>query len=86
MVGVVLVGLIAFLLDRLVLSRMARLSAQVSAIDMDADLSTRVSVRGSDELSSLGGAINGMLGEIQTERGRSEDLLLNVCQSPLPIG
>ena len=45
---------------------------------MASDLSERVSLPGNDEISNLGGAINGMLGEIQTERGRSEDLLLNV--------
>ena len=77
-VGVVLVVVIAFLLDKLVLSRMASLSTQVGAIDTNADLSTRVSVPGKDELSILGGAINGMLGDIQTKRGKSESLLLNV--------
>ena len=77
-VGVVLVVVIAFLLDKLVLSRMARLNNQVSGISMASDLTTRVDVPGRDELSNLGSAINGMLGEIQTERGRSETLLLNV--------
>ena len=77
-VGVVLVVLIAFLLDRLVLSRMARLNTQVSDINTASDLSAQVSIPGNDELSNLGGAINGMLGEIQTERGKSEALLLNV--------
>ena len=82
-VGVVLVVVIAFLLDKLVLSRMASLSTQVGAIDTNADLSTRVSVPGKDELSILGGAINGMLGDIQTERGKSESLLLNVLPKPI---
>ena len=77
-VGVVLVVLIAFLLDRLVLSRMARLNTQVSDINTASDLSAQVSIPGNNELSNLGGAINGMLGEIQTERGKSEALLLNV--------
>ena len=77
-VGVVLVVLIALLLDRLVLSRMARLSSQVSSINMASDLLERVSLPGNDEISNLGSAINGMLGEIQTERGKSDDLLLNV--------
>ena len=77
-VGVVLVVVISFLLDRLVLSKMARLNSQVSGINMATDLSERVSMPGNDELSNLGGAINGMLGEIQTERGKSEGLLLNV--------
>ena len=83
-VGAVLVVLIAFLLDRLVLSRMARLNTQVGAINMSSDLSTRVSVPGGkDELWNLGGSINGMLDEIQTERGKSESLLLNVLPEPI---
>ena len=81
--GVILVGLIAYLLDKLVLSRMARLNTQVSAIDTTADLETRVVVPGRDELSNLAGAINGMLGDIQTERGRAENLLLNVLPKPI---
>ena len=81
--GVILVGLIAYLLDLLVLSRMARLNTQVSSIDTGADLETRVSVPGRDELSNLAGAINGMLGDIQTERGRAENLLLNVLPAPI---
>ena len=81
--GVILVGLIAYLLDKLVLSRMARLNTQVSSIDTTADLETRVSVPGRDELSNLAGAINGMLGDIQTERGRAESLLLNVLPAPI---
>ena len=82
-VGVILVGLIAFLLDKLVLSRMASLNTQVSGINTSADLEVRVSMPGSDELSNLGNAINGMLGDIQTERGRAERLLLNVLAPPI---
>ena len=82
-VGVILVVLIAWLLDRLVLSRMASLNSQVSGISMASALDSRVTIPGNDELSNLGGAINGMLGEIQTERGRSENLLLNVLPQPI---
>ena len=82
-VGVVLVVVIALLLDRLVLSRMSSLNQQVSSISMQSSLDDRVLMPGRDELSNLGGAINGMLGEIQTERGRSENLLLNVLPQPI---
>ena len=83
-VGVVLVILIVFLLNRLVLSRLARLDSEVGEIGGGAeDLSQRVMVQGNDELSRLGTSINGMLGEIQVERQKSEDLLLNVL--PVPI-
>ena len=82
-VGMVLVVVIAFLLDKLVLSRMSSLNNQVSGINTQSDLTTRVAIPGNDELSNLGGAINGMLGDIQTERGRSESLLLNVLPEPI---
>ena len=82
-IGVVLVVVIAFLLDKLVLSRMSSLNNQVSGINTQSDLTTRVAIPGNDELSNLGGAINGMLGDIQTERGRSESLLLNVLPEPI---
>ena len=82
-VGVVLVVVIAFLLDRLVLSRMASLNTQVSGINMTSALDERVSVPGNDELSNLGVTINGMLEEIQTERGKSEAVLLNVLPAPI---
>ena len=83
-VGVVLVILIAFRLDRLLLSRLARLDLEVSDIGGGAEnLSQRVTIQGNDELSRLGVSINGMLGDIQVERKKSEDLLLNVL--PVPI-
>ena len=82
-IGLVLVVVIAFLLDKLVLSRMSSLNSQVSGINTQSNLTTRVTVPGNDELSNLGGAINGMLGDIQTERGRSESLLLNVLPEPI---
>ena len=96
-VGVVLVAVIAFLLDKLVVSRVSRLNRDVSGIRSTTDLSARVATQGSDELSNLGGAINGMLvgledahkreeaylEEITAEREKSERLLLNIL--PVPI-
>jgi putative nucleotidyltransferase with HDIG domain len=49
------------LLEKLVLSRLARLSTGVSRIGAGGDLSARVALAGRDELSSLAGVINGML-------------------------
>jgi len=53
------------LLEKAVLSRMARLSADVSSIGASSDLSARVSVMGKDELSSLADAVNGMLAALE---------------------
>ena len=89
-VGLVMVGLILFLLDKLVLSRLLRLSGEVSGIQSASDLALRVSVTGQDELSSTSGAINVMLDgleqahdELSAERERSESLLLNVLPEPI---
>ena len=89
-VGLVMVALIIFLLDKLVLSRLSRLSGEVSGIQSASDLELRVSVTGQDELSNTSGAINVMLdgleqthNELSAERERSESLLLNVLPEPI---
>ena len=89
-VGLVMVALIIFLLDKLVLSRLSRLSGEVSCIQSASDLALRVSVTGQDELSNTSGAINVMLDgleqahqELSAERERSESLLLNVLPEPI---
>jgi class 3 adenylate cyclase len=89
-VGLVMVALILFLLDKLVLSRLLRLGGEVSGIQSASDLALRVSVTGQDELSSTSGAINVMLDgleqahqELSAERERSESLLLNVLPEPI---
>ena len=63
------------LLERLVLSRVAHLAAAIDDIGARGDLSARVSLPGGDELSGLAGAINGMLGSLDQQVGRSS--LLN---------
>ena len=63
--GVILVVLIAFLVDRLVLRRLARLNTDVTEIQSMTDLSQRVTELGKDELANLGTAINGMLGGVR---------------------
>jgi len=54
------------LMERLVLSRLAQIVADVQRIEASGDLSMRVSLRGSDELASLAGAINKLLQALQT--------------------
>lgn len=49
------------LLEKQVLSRLSYLSRSVSDVGTSGNLSTRVSMPGSDELSKLGATINGML-------------------------
>jgi signal transduction histidine kinase/DNA-binding response OmpR family regulator len=59
-------GLVAlFLLEKTMLSRLTGLSSSVTRIGESTDLSARVSVSGKDELSSLAGAINRMLGSLE---------------------
>ncbi len=55
---------IVWLMERSVLRRLARLSAQVEQVQAGGDWNARVSVTGQDELTALGRAINGMLAEM----------------------
>ncbi|WP_265266013.1 HAMP domain-containing protein [Spirulina subsalsa] len=73
------------LLEKLVLLRLARLSDAVQAVGDSHDLTLRVPMGGTDELSGLGQSINGMLkqleqgaAELAREREKVERLLLNV--------
>ncbi len=60
------VGLITlWLLEKLVLSRLARLSREVSQIGAEGNLSVRVASAGQDELSDLAGDINQMLATLE---------------------
>jgi GAF domain-containing protein/HAMP domain-containing protein len=75
-VGLIFGLLALLLLERLVLSRLARISEAISDISASGDLSARVVVTGKDELSNLANEINNMLEALQVsdiqlaERGR----------------
>lgn len=55
------------LLEKAVLSRLTRLTADVSSVGKTTDLSERVSIGGNDELASLAASINSMLTEIENK-------------------
>jgi PAS domain S-box-containing protein len=57
--GVTLLTLL--LLEKLILSRLARLSAFVQTVRSTENLSARATIRGKDEVSALATAVNGML-------------------------
>jgi PAS domain S-box-containing protein len=65
---------IIFLLQKFVLSRLSALSSEVSSIGKRKAIAERVHVSGGDELSSLGGSINGMLAEL--EKSQKQFLLI----------
>ena len=58
-------AVILFLLEKTVLSRVARLSAHVRAIHTGQDLAKRVAVTGQDELAHLADAMNKMLAALE---------------------
>jgi len=77
-IGLLFSGMTLLLLERLVLSRVAKLSADVEVIGTQEDHSLRVTTNGSDELASLGGGINKMLSALentQTQLRDANDLL-----------
>lgn len=61
-----------WLLERLVLARLLRLSTNVSEIGVGSKFSGRVSVSGNDELTHLSKTINQMLGALQQSRDELE--------------
>ncbi|MEP6774975.1 MAG: diguanylate cyclase [Chloroflexota bacterium] len=67
-VGIVCGLVVAFLLKRLVLSRIARLKHDVGTIGLSTDTSARVAMSGSDELFGLAGSINEMLAALHNSR------------------
>ncbi|HYX35206.1 MAG TPA: adenylate/guanylate cyclase domain-containing protein [Oligoflexus sp.] len=78
-------AMILWLLERLILSRMSRLTAEVVALGGSQDLSQRISSSGSDEIGLLADSINRMLkahddlhGLLEIEKGKSERLLHNI--------
>lgn len=67
--GILLSIIALLLLEKMIISRLARLSANVSRINTRNDLSKRVIVDGSDELASLARTINDMLAALENSQG-----------------
>ncbi len=74
-VGMIFSVMFLWLLEKLVLSRLFRLNADVLGIGRSGDLSKQLLMEGKDELSSLAGAINTMTGELKTHRDHLEELV-----------
>ena len=81
-VGLVVVAVVMFLLERLVLSRIGQLRKSVLGIGRHGDLSARVSLSGKDELTDLVKSINGMLDELQ-ERNSMIDCISSSAQDAI---
>ena len=60
-VGLVFGVVILFIIERIVVSRLSRLSRNVSAIGASGDLSARLGVAGKDEVANVAGEVNKML-------------------------
>jgi adenylate cyclase len=89
-VGVTFGAIAGWLLEKMVLSRLAKLSADVREIGTSNNLALRVRARGNDELTRLAQTINWMLeqlaastSELVQEREKSERLLLNILPAPI---
>ncbi len=62
--GLAFGGMILFLLERFILSRLSHLNRDIRNIGVTRNLSMRVALRGNDELTDLARSINGMLEEL----------------------
>ncbi len=66
--GIVIFVVTSFLLDKVILSRVSRLTNDVAKIKPDSDNPNKVTVQGNDELSNLGNRINDLLATIHDSR------------------
>ncbi len=70
--GFLILAITALLLERLVLTRLDRLSVDVRGISENVNLARRVDVQGDDELSHVGQAVNALMDGLErSERGRA---------------
>ncbi len=80
---------IILLLEKMVLSKVAKLNSDVTSIGISNDRSLRVQIKGKDELAGLAGSINGMLEALQESeqeilnKNREMRLIMNTVQSGL---
>ncbi len=72
--GMVFLGLTLALLNRQVLSRITRLSEAVGRVRSKEDLTTRVDLKGSDEVAQLAHNFNRMLHDLQASLNREAQL------------
>ncbi len=73
-VGLIFGGMTLWLLEKLVLSRLAHFNSEVSRIGRSAELSGRVTAEGEDELSGLGVAINRMLEALEHSQEKRREI------------
>lgn len=86
--GLIFAAVTLLLLDRTVLSRIGQLSSNVRNIGLSGDVSTRVQLSGKDELASLAGMINDMLGKIDESEGklRRNEQLAAIGKTAVMVG
>jgi PAS domain S-box-containing protein len=66
--GLLFIMVILIILEKMVISRITKLSIRVNAIGRKGDLSARVNLSGRDEIANLATNINGMLDNIELSR------------------
>jgi diguanylate cyclase (GGDEF)-like protein/PAS domain S-box-containing protein len=76
--GIVSTVIILILLDRTILERLFGMVRQINEITTWGDASLRVQTTGKDELSSLAGSINEMLGSLELTQDQKEQTLLEL--------
>lgn len=73
-IGVIVGVTLLLLLERVVLSRLARLGSEVTALGTSGDLSRRVQLGGKDELANLATAINSLLETLERRTAQLDAL------------
>ena len=85
--GIFFGGMSLFIIDKLVFSRISRLSKDITNIGIKEDISARVSIGGDDELSKMADSVNNMLTALEhsQERLREEEERYRMIFEESPI-
>jgi len=84
-VGLVFIILILILLDKLIINRLLNIDHDLKHIGQTNNLSLRVKIIGQDELANFATTINWMLDELEKEKEKTENLLLNILPESIAI-
>jgi signal transduction histidine kinase/ActR/RegA family two-component response regulator len=75
MLGMLMIGLVSYALNRTVIRRITSLGRQLSEVEYASDLKMRVQLSGSDELGKLAADINAMLSSLERTQQEKTQLI-----------
>ncbi len=81
LIGLVALGVMATLIERRVIRRLARMAGELGAIKRRADRTARLTIDGRDELASVARNVNELLESLQAQDGQQKHLMDDLLQA-----